>query len=209
MHIKTRHLKDKYNLPAPGFQNHHKLADAMGLNPAQTLKKGLEVFKAIKNEKRAADLGCGTGTDTLYLLNEGWQVCAIDKESAALEKIEARWPFPSLTVSQQTFEEMSLPQTDLINASFALPFCLPAHFNNCWLQVVNSLSTGGIFCGHFFGERDSWSVRKDMTFHSTDELNVLFKDFEIKWQFETEKDGQTLGGESKHWHVHHIVACKF
>ena len=203
----TQQSDNKATQASTDFQQHYNLVSSLKLPPAQTVLQAVNFFD-IGHEKCAVDLGCGAGADTLYLLNEGWSVYSVDKELYALEELKLRWPSPALTISQQIFENLQIPQANLINASFALPFCLPEHFNHCWSQIQDSLSLRGIFCGHFFGERDSWSTRNDMTFHSKSALLELLKDFEIKWQLETEKDGRTLGGEHKHWHVHHIVACK-
>ncbi len=38
----------------------------------------------------AIDLGCGDGTETLALLQQGWRVLAIDQEPAALQWVETK-----------------------------------------------------------------------------------------------------------------------
>ncbi len=35
----------------------------------------------------AIDLGCGTGTEALFLLKKGWQILAIDQEETAVQHV--------------------------------------------------------------------------------------------------------------------------
>ncbi|PWK77244.1 methyltransferase family protein [Mucilaginibacter oryzae] len=188
-------------MTGPSFRNHHAAVSGKVLPPSQTLLEGLKHFTA---PAAAIDLGCGAGTDALHLASQGWKVLAIDADQSVLESIEA----DAVITQCQRFESLVLPPVQLVNASFALPFCNSAHFSSCWLTICEALTPNGLFCGHFFGIRDSWATRADMTIHTVEQLKHLFAGFELLWQTETEKDGRTLGGAAKHWHVHHIVARK-
>jgi SAM-dependent methyltransferase len=183
------------------FSKHHDLASNKVLPPSQSLLEGLKHFN---EPSSAVDLGCGAGTDALYLVSQGWKVLAIDSDQSALDLIGS----DTLSTSCQRFESLVLPSVQLVNASFAIPFCDPKHFESCWLTIIEALSSNGLFCGHFFGVRDGWAGRTDMTTHTSGQLEELFAGFEVLWQLETEKDGQTLGGAAKHWHVYHVAARK-
>lgn len=162
---------------------------------------------------KAADLGAGTGRDTLYLLKSGWQVFALDAEQLSIDIILNRVDPQHLTnlqVIRSTFEEMRLPaDLDLINASFSLPFCKPPDFGRCWDEITGSLSVGGRFCGQFFGEHDAWASNPNLMIHSYEALKGLFqRQFIIEYlQIE---DGMipSANGTLKHWHVYHVVAKK-
>lgn len=100
------------------------------------------------------------------------------------------------------------PECDLLNSSFALPFCHPDDFPAVWERIVASLRPGGRFAGQLFGERDGWSGNDDMTFQTRAEAEALFAGFELERFDEYEEDGHTALGAPKHWHLFHVVARK-
>lgn len=184
-----------------------------GGRPHETLLKALSIFDAeplLDRPRFAVDLGCGDGRDTVELLRRGWRVLAIDSEQNAFDRLLDRPMQPELLQTQlMGFETLTLPQSiDLINASFCLPFCQPAHFPHLWETIVTSLNPGGYFCGQLFGDRDSWAVYPDRTHHTREQIQVLLKPFEIQWLDEEEHPGVTATGKEKHWHIFHIVARK-
>ena len=101
-----------------------------------------------------------------------------------------------------------MPEADLINASYSLPFCQPDHFENLWNKIYRSLKLNGRFSGNFFGEKDTWVVNKDMTFLTKHNTELLFKNFTIESFEIRDEDGETALGRKKHWHVFSIVAKK-
>ena len=134
-----------------------------GRPPRKTLLLALEGFErgmVAGTSRFAVDLGCGDGRDTVELLRRGWQVLGIDKEPEALSRLRSRPDIDAMLLETRImrFEALQLPPTvDLINASFCLPFCSPEEFPNLWAKIVAALRTGGCFCGHLFGDRDSWA----------------------------------------------------
>ncbi|TAF51840.1 MAG: class I SAM-dependent methyltransferase [Oscillatoriales cyanobacterium] len=162
---------------------------------------------------RAADLGCGTGRDTLLLLERGWHVLAIDAEIQAItalqEQIRDR-DNPQLADQLSTqccaFEAIQWPPSlQLVNASFSLPFCPPDRFGAVWQAIRQTLQAGGWFCGQFFGDRDEWSAYTDVTNVSRSDLMALFQGATIVELEEEEYDGQTATGSPKHWHIFHVI----
>ncbi|MFM7426304.1 MAG: class I SAM-dependent methyltransferase [Elainella sp.] len=212
----------------PGHTSGHTSSHASGQNwvtyyqavegrpPRETLLKALANFDAEPSKPRlAVDLGCGDGRDTVELLRQGWRVLAIDGEPKAFERLLSR---PDLQQAQlqtqlQTqlmrFEALSLPaDVDLINASFCLTFCPPAQFPALWQTITSALKPGGRFCGHLFGDRDSWTIYPNRTHHSRSQVEALLQPFQVEWLEEEEHPGVTAIGEQKHWHIYHIVAQK-
>lgn len=176
--------------------------------PRKTILTALAAF----NEPGIAiDLGCGDGRDTVAILQQNWQVLAIDKEARAIASLIAR---PNLNTRQLTtqiasFEELQLPKSvDLINASFCLPFCSPEAFPNLWNQIFNSLVAGGRFCGHLFGDRDSWSDNQLVNCFTRQQVETLLTPYTIELLEEEEHPGKTPLGEDRYWHIFHIVARK-
>ncbi len=185
--------------------------------PRETLLLALDLFeregRAAGAERLAVDLGCGEGRDTLELLRRGWRVLAIDAEREAIERLRARSELDSdaaarLETRRVSFEEADWRRADLVNSSFALPFCPPAHFPALWERIASSLRRGGRFSGQLFGERDGWAREPALSFQRRAEVEEMLRTFQLERFDEIEEDGKTAIGEPKHWHVFHIVARK-
>ena len=180
--------------------------------PRSTLLQALDLFDSQPADGRfAVDLGCGEGRDTVELLRRGWRVLAIDAETEAISRLRARPEAARsdlLETEVASFEEADWPEPALVNASYALPFCLPAAFPAVWAHVVESLPPGGRFCGQLFGDRDEWASDPELTMHTREEVERLLEPFEAERFDEVEEDGETALGKPKHWHLFHIVARK-
>jgi tellurite methyltransferase len=186
--------------------------EATGTEPRATLLEALRRFDEEEpRERLAVDLGCGTGRDTVELLRRGWKVLALDATDEAIARLLARDDVSEedrrrLQVRVSRFENAEWPAADLVNSSFALPFCPPADFLAVWERIDLSLKGGGRFSGHLFGDRDGWSDEDDMTFHSRAEVDALLARFDVELLDEVEEDGATAVGKRKHWHLFHVVA---
>jgi hypothetical protein len=159
----------------------------------------------------AVDLAAGEGRDTLELLARGWRVLATDAEPAAFGYLWPRVPTAAhdrLTTTVARFEDTVMPPCDLVNASFALPFCAPRHLPALWARIVAAIRPGGRFAGQFFGERDSWASRPDRSHHTHDEVVALLGGFDIELLGIEERDDPPDVREPKHWHLFHVVARK-
>jgi SAM-dependent methyltransferase len=161
----------------------------------------------------AIDLGCGEGRDTVELLRRGWQVLAIDGQEEGIRRLRDRPDLPlnpRLETQVSRYEDTRLPENAarLLNASFSLPFCSPDYFPILWQQILLSLVPGGRFSGQLFGDRDGWAGRPGMTHHTCAEAETLLAPLVIERFDEEERDGTTVTGAFKHWHIFHIVARK-
>ncbi|MGF1568546.1 MAG: class I SAM-dependent methyltransferase [Nodosilinea sp.] len=188
-----------------------------GRPPRETLLRALErwddeiMAPARTTVGFAVDLGCGDGRDTVELLRRNWRVLAIDGESEAITLLRHHQDIDRtyLETRVQRFEDLTLPpDVDLINASFCLPFCAPAHFSELWREIELALRPGGRFCGHLFGDRDSWARFPDLTHHTRQQVEQLLTHFEVELLTEEEHSGQSALGEEKYWHLYHIIARK-
>jgi SAM-dependent methyltransferase len=138
-------------------------------------------------------------------------VLAIDKQAEAIDRLRSR---PELTAALSrrletrvsSFENADWPEPDLVNSSFALPFCAPDAFPAVWRHIVGSLRPGGRFSGQLFGDRDGWSDEREMTFLTRTRLGSLLSRLEVERLDEVEEDGTTAVGDGKHWHLFHVVA---
>ncbi|MEO1402747.1 MAG: class I SAM-dependent methyltransferase [Cyanobacteria bacterium J06635_1] len=189
-----------------------------GRPPRDTLVTALDRFSAESKTSSetpkstpgfAVDLGCGDGRDTVELIRRNWRVLAIDGEPEAIVRLTRRQDINRIYLETrvQRFEDMTLPPgVDLINASFCLPFCPPKHFPDLWEEIVAALRAGGRFCGHLFGDRDSWAAYPDVSFHTRSQVEQLLSPFKIELFDEEDHPGKTALGEEKHWHIYNIVA---
>ena len=196
------------NIPNFSWEDHYyKLMD--GREPRQLLLDALEKFPKDKTF-HAIDLGCGDGTETAAILSRGWSVLAIDAEEAGIKRLVNKVPEESLSRLQTqvaVFEEIVLPPTDLVHASYSLPFCNPSHFPAMWEKIRNAVKMGGRIAVNFFGINDSWANETDKTFHTEDQVRALVADLEIEYFHEMDEDGEATIGP-KHWHVFTVIAKK-
>lgn len=162
------------------------------------------------------DVGCGAGTDSIYFIERGCFVTAIDKETTIIEhrKLDLKQNIKDkLNVINADFTNIKLPVCGAVYASLSLPFCAPNNFNKFWTNLEQSLSKEGIFAGNFFGVNDDWyHTSANITFHRTDEIKELFKEFVIKEFEEKEFEGTYVTKQgnitNKHWHIYEIIAIK-
>jgi len=181
-----------------------------------TLLKALELFAkedsaagAEPMQRFAVDLGCGSGRDTVELLGRGWRVLAIDSSPVAIELLEKRVPAEQrarLETRVAGFEGLVLPRAELVNASYALPFCDPGAFGAVWAEIARAIPVGGRFAGQFFGERDGWAALPDRTHHTRQQVDELLRGFNLEDFKEIENREAGVTGEIKDWHIFHAVA---
>ncbi|MGF1878502.1 class I SAM-dependent methyltransferase [Photobacterium frigidiphilum] len=164
--------------------------------------------------KVAVDIACGTGRDTLYLLEKGYQVYAFDKDIGSLKHLSTH-PLacsnPSLDLQLSLFEEYPFPKANMINASACLFFCKPNEFSILWHNIDAALDVNGIFCGHFLGTNntdvDTHTDQQILT-HSHEDIETLLKKYYIiSWKVKKEYSAQ-LTNKKQRWLVNTLIAMK-
>ncbi len=184
-------------------------ADKWGCKEILTLQQLLLKQYDFK-EKKAYDLGCGIGLDSLSLLNHGWRVTAVDSSAALIAHLK-----PCIA-HQQNFEFKNIPFSqlqieacNLVNAKFSLPFCpSKTEFNHLWKQLYTNLNNEGFFIGQLFGLDDDWNGIHPLVFHSTKEVTELMEGYRIIQQLEIKRNAQTASTGLKNWHIYHLVLQK-
>jgi len=206
-------------LPPMRSQDYSEMADwpgyfasVLGKGARETLVAALDLFA---QEGFPAGLGvdiaAGEGRDALELPRRGWRVVATDSHPDAFPLLWSRVPEtlkPRLTTIEADFAETEVPDCDLVNASFALPFCRPEHFPALWDRIVAAMRPGGRFAGQFFGDRDTWAALPGRTHHSRDQIMKLLEGFEIELMHGEERDDPPELRNPKHWQLFHMVAKK-
>jgi SAM-dependent methyltransferase len=180
--------------------------------PRDTLLFALDRFEtelAATDRRFAIDLGCGNGRDTIELLRRSWHVLAVDAEAAAISGLTSREDLPPdchLETRIGRFEDMTLPEADLVNSSFALPLVDPPKFPALWDNILDSVRSGGRISCQLYGDRDSWVGRPGITFFTKSGIDALLEPLDVEFLREEEDQSVTPRGHQKHWHIFHIVA---
>lgn len=186
------------------WQEHYKQRKNRPVSPFL-----IKALPFVKNKNVAVDLGSGDLVDAKYLLSEGFEkVIAVDIARPLPEAFDDL-PKTSFNFIQSAFDEFEFPikEYDLVNAHYSLPFNNPRTFPQVWDGIKQSLAPDGIFTGQFLGINDAWNDQsRDMTFHTTAEVDQLLSGIEIIELQEEERDWIISSGVNKHWHVFHVIA---
>lgn len=156
---------------------------------------------------RALDLGCGAFKDSVFLLEKGFIVDAVDNA----ENVSALAPqHDGLTFYQQSFSEFTFNEVyyDLVNAQFSLPFTSPDTFTVVWDKIVSSLLSGGVFAGQFFGPEDGFTDCSEMTFLDRQAVENLFTSFTVRTFVESKRTSKTATGHDKFRHIFDVIGVK-
>ena len=184
-----------------------------GRPPRETLVTALDAWEREHPNaapKQGVDLGCGEGRDTVEFLRRGWDVLAVDSDAGGLDWLTARDDLPKsgrLATLHARMEDADWPRVDVINSSFALPFCAPDRFPALWHRIVDTLPAGGRFAGQLFGPDDEWA-NPGLTILTRAETDALLAPFTLDHFEEVNRPGKDAMGNTKHWHLFHIVGRK-
>lgn len=174
--------------------------------PVDQIFNRLEPF--LPDAGTAIDLGCGAGRGTIWLLERGLRVIAVDVAAEALDHLRRKLPDGAdVELVHLKFQEFEPAPCDVAVASYTLFFLAPDEFADFWPKLVEAIRPGGLFAGEFLGENDSWTDR-GLTMASRATVDDWMKPFEVLYLEEEEKDGETALGEQKHWHVFHVIGRK-
>ncbi len=178
----------------------------------ETLVFASKLFKDQTN-KLALDLGAGTGSDSIHLLEQGFKVIALDGETNALDILKNRTTKKQrkeLTLEHAFMQNYSITENtyDLINATYALPFCTKSDFLKVWKNIYKGLKSNGVFSGQIFGENDDWASIEDMSFFTNEEIDDLIVEYVPEYYVEVDEKGLIADGSEKHWHLFNIVLRK-
>ena len=174
-----------------------------------------QIVRAVSlcNDKNhALDLGSGNFIESKFLIKQKFKkIIAVDN-SKDLKKYTKNLN-KKIKFENISFQEYDYPKKtfDLINAQFSLPFYGKKDFFSFTKKVTKSLKPKGIFVGQFFGNKDSFNTKKyknRLAFQTKKEVLDILSGFKILEFMEEEKDGKTVSGKQRHWHVFHFIAKK-
>ncbi|WP_062269169.1 class I SAM-dependent methyltransferase [Endozoicomonas arenosclerae] len=160
---------------------------------------------------RAIDCGCGTGSDTAFLVKQGYWVHAFDINQESVVFCQKRFVKDlKVSVSCSDFDSFDYPDTGLVIANASLFFAKPDSFQASWLKIRQAIQAGGVFCGDFMGYDDEWLKDKGKVLNplTEQEIKALFAGFELLEFTERNCIGPTARGPEKHWHTYSVIARK-
>lgn len=165
------------------------------------------------SKKYALDIGAGTGSDSIYLLDHGFKVIALDQELNSLDIIKnktTKKQRKELTLENGFMENYVIENNtfDLINATFSLPFCTKTNFLKLWDNIYKGLKSNGVFSGQIFGTNDDWASNEDMSFFTNEEIDDLIMQYTPEYYVEVDEKGLIADGTEKHWHLFNVVLRK-
>ena len=156
------------------------------------------------NGNTAIDLGCGAGNDTLFLLNNGFNVTAIDREEEVENILETRYHGDNLNIIIDDFSKINLPSTNLLLANFSLLFS--SNLDQTMYNIQKSLNKNGFLLCNIIGKEDDWAnIRTSVT---REELLDYFIDYDIKYFSEEKYYKDSFQEKNKYWHMYTIIARK-
>ena len=197
----------------------------IGRKPREQLVRAVSIFKKQKDKhflynnshlnKTALDLGSGTMIESKYLVRKGFNVVAIDNSRDA--KKYAKNVSKKITYKNISFQEydFSKKKFDLINSQFSLHLYGKKGVNIFIKKIKHSLKPKGIFVAQFLGKKDSWNSslktatpQAQYVFHTKKQALALLSGLKILEFKEEDKDGKTILGKPKHWHIFYFIAQK-
>ncbi len=157
----------------------------------------------------ALDLGCGAGVDAKEMSRQGLSVTALDINPEVKKFFRDS---KEISIQISSFQEFNFQKYDFIFSKSALVFLPPHDFKKIIQKIKKSLNFNGVIAIRLWGINDSAAKRPErkgkMTFVSKEQLENMFRDFEIIELTEKEKDGKTALGRPKHWHFFNLIARK-
>ncbi len=152
------------------------------------------------------ELGFGVGTGVKWWLERGWRVTGVDEDAQMVAETRGLLA-PDDQCDLIHADYMSAPwpdDLDVISAVFSLFFIPPPQFSEVWNRIEQKLRPNGLFVGQLLGPNDDWSSDQT-TSHSSEEVDDLVSGWEVLHREEVNRDGKTVFGQPKHWHIHHLI----
>lgn len=163
---------------------------------------------------RALDIGCGVGSDAIWLAARGWDVTAIDVSQVALDRAAARAEQAGVRVAWQQcrLEDAVVPPGgfDLVTAHY--PALLHSSGGDAERALLASVAVGGTLLVVHHADVDV-EIAKAHGFDPADYLGhedvaALFDD---TWEVRIDRGrprGRPAGSEGQHTHDDVVVALR-
>jgi len=177
--------------------------------PVGYLMEAVEILGPIKG--RALDIGCGSGVDSKYLADNGFQVEAVDINETSIEQTKKLCADLSVSIFQKDIVQYNivLETYHLIIAWNILSFLTKDNSQRIVSSIQDGLVKGGLFVFSFFGPDDDWvKIYSEMSFWTIEELKNLLSKMNFIKVLEEKQRRPGAVGQIKFWHVIRGIAQK-
>src|SRR5699024_1355834 len=99
------------------------------------------------------------------------------------------------------------PAAQIVYSTYTLGLLGPEALPEVWQKLVASLPRGGVMAVDFFGTNDSWAERPDVATLPLEEIDAMFRDFQVIDRSVRHEHGRFLADKT-HWHVMTTLARK-
>jgi SAM-dependent methyltransferase len=129
---------------------------------------------------RALDLGCGTGTNSLYLARHGWRVTGIDFAGPAIQRARAKVRAAGSLAGAETFQRGDVTRLDALGVTGPFELCfdlgcfhgIPMERRQAYVAgVARVAAPGALLLLYAFSPRDIAGRRAGAT---PDEIRASF-----------------------------------
>lgn len=172
----------------------------------------LKVVNLVKAKSEFLDLGCGQGRDSLFMLQKGFKVTAIDKSKKDIKIIKEFIQTNNLPISKidlfcKDIKNFKIEKNKytIINAFNSLHFLLKKDALKFIEEIKKNIKDDGyIIISCFKAGNPSYKETNNTCYFESQELRKIFFDFDIIFYVEEEILGKGHAGHPKP-HKHSIV----
>ena len=184
-------------------------AHAAGRPARRLVAKAIAAAGGDRHAGVVLDLGAGAGADSLQFARRGWNVHAYDSDDTLAARLVENERMPgSVQFHHTAIEDVtSFPAAKIVYSTYTLGLLGPAALPGVWEKLVASLPRGGVMAVDFFGTNDSWAERPEVATLPLEEIDEMFRGFQIIDRAIRDEDGRFLA-DKKHWHVITTLARK-
>lgn len=161
-------------------------------------------MEGIINRGTMLDLGCGSGQDSLFASENGFEVTAVDKNPI---EISDKVHFFEGKIEDFTIED---GKYDLIYSDNALPFLTKENAIKVLQDASEKIKKDGILYFSLFGEHDAWVKDENMNFWNREEVVRFVESLGLTLYRKVEEEGYApkMNKEIKYWHIFRFILKK-
>lgn len=133
-----------------------------------------EFLQLIKPGDHILDLGCGSGRDSLFFKQNGYQVTALDG-SEEMVKLSSR--LINQPVLHLRFQEIEFHEAfDAVWACASLLHVNDEEINDVVVRIIRSLKSGGVFYSSFkYGDKEEEREGRYFRYHNEESFEKLIQ----------------------------------
>ncbi|WP_422117177.1 class I SAM-dependent methyltransferase [Brachybacterium sp. UNK5269] len=184
-------------------------AHAAGRPARRLVAKAIAAAGGDRRPGVVLDLGAGAGADSLQFARRGWTVHAYDSDDTlAARLVENERMSGSVQFHHTDIVDVEqFPTAQIVYSTYTLGLLGPTALPEVWAKLRAALPRGGVMAVDMFGINDSWAERPDVATLPLEEIDAMFRGFQIIDRSVRDEDGRFLA-DKKHWHVITTLARK-